>query len=135
MQPADHTLSLSPAPKRALCYGQDMVLLLSRQRILQLAGCPSDYSSTEGQFRASLHTLCPALIILCHTLPLEQGVAAATLAQQLCPSAPMLLLYVQYQRFIPTQPHTWFQVGEGPGAFAHTVFHLLYDSSLCLPSS
>lgn len=128
-EPPRATPSLvSSRPRYVLCYGHDAVLLKSRRRILELAGCPAEIAIDDIEFRELMCSGCPGVIVLCQTLLPEEGAHAASLALEFCPTMPLLVLYNQQRKFIPAQKHHFFQSAGGPRIFADVVFNLLYNS-------
>ncbi len=113
-------------PKRVLCYGHDEILLHSRRRILEIAGCPVVAASNELAFEAEVCFGCPGVIVMCQTVQADEGIVAAALAERHRPAVPLLLIYIQQRKFTPLQDHVFFQAGAGPRAFAATVFQMLY---------
>ena len=119
-------VEFAATPKRVLCYGHDEILLHSRRRILEISGCPVVAASTELEFQAEVCFGSPGVIVICQTVQADEGIVAAALAERHRPAVPLLLIYVQRRKFTPQQDHVFFQAGEGPRAFAATVFRMLY---------
>lgn len=113
-------------PRYALTYGHDPILLKSRQRILEMAGCHTEIVQLDSQFSESVSSHCPGVVVLCQTLLQEEGVRAASLAFQLCPAVPLLVLYNQRLKFIPVQTCEFLQSNSGPQIFADLVSDLMY---------
>ncbi len=118
--------------RRVLIYGVDSELLQIRRLILEKVGI---HLQTTTELREptceELH-LAVDLLILCHTLTMEQSGRAVALAAKLWPHAKCLLLTAGVPERAPSCTAEVLDSWDGPCAFLGCVSRLLSASSRCL---
>lgn len=108
-----------------LCYGHDEMLLLTRQKVLEMIGIPVTNVSKASEFRDRVKTMQPAVVLLCQSLSPDECSEATTLAEAVSPSTKVLIMYSQPDKCSPAREHAELYWGDGPVALLSTVRRLL----------
>ena len=104
-----------------LVYGTDQSLLQTRSWVLKEGGFEVFIATSSVEVESSLKDQALALLILCHSLSLEDCQQALALAGTLSPQAKTLLLASRFSRDLNALVDTVFDPFEGPAALIHFV--------------
>lgn len=111
-----------PARPEVLCFGADPVLNRTRRLILQPA-FDVCLASTIAELASWLQERRFRVVVLCHSLPLEDARTALELIHTLHPEARILSLEEGHPRLFLHAPHQEVRL-EGPADLLHKVASL-----------
>jgi hypothetical protein len=114
-----------------LMYGHDAALLNTRQMVLQRTGNDVFATTRLTEVEEFLKTKSIDLLVLCHTLSVDERKSTLALIPCLCAETKALVLVAGAQ--CHEELHATLDCAEGPRRLLATVEHLvLQDESLAL---
>jgi len=114
-----------PSSGTVLIYGHDPLLLQTRSRILKQAGYTVWTAEVLDEVKAIIGANAVVVLIICQTLPDEEGEAVIKLAHQLRPEMKTLVMSLARQRLLKTSREIPFNVSRGPRNLLETIQKLM----------
>ena len=115
--------------RKALLFGHDESLLLSRKWLLASAGCECTVVANLAEYREKVLGCPVELIIICQTTSPDECSSAAEFATEHQSQAQLLIMFGRSARCVPEHEYVMLDAMAGPAVFMQPARRMLANAA------